>query len=157
MRKVIVTIICAALSFAASAQPSCKGQKEDFAQRIESEKIAFYTQALDLTPAEAKEFWPVYDAIEKEQRTLEKAVRESFKNLNSAIKEGKGDKETEALLDKYLKACDANVNLHARSIDKYKAVLPSAKVAKFFTAQENFRRHMFKNMRHGDGMQHKRK
>ena len=156
MKKIVAIIISVVFSLAATAQPSGKDHK-GFNRQIESEKIAFYTQAMDLTPEEAQAFWPVYNAIEKDQKALEKAVWESFRELNISISEAKGDREIEKALDKYLKANEANVNLHAKSLDKYKAILPPAKVAKFFTAQENFRRHMFKNVRGGENKPHNKK
>lgn len=136
-------IICAT----ASAQPSHKNCNGGHFQKIESEKIAYYTQAMDLTPEEAKAFWPVYDAIEKDQRQLNKKEGKAFMALQGAIHEGKGDEEISKLLEEYLSAKSANVNLHAANIERYKAVLPPSKVARLFTAQESFRRQMFNNLK----------
>lgn len=152
MKKIIISLAIAFLACAAAGaqQPAQKKGNHDWHQKIESEKIAYYTQAIDLTPEEAKLFWPVYDSIEKEQFTLQKAERKAFFALQEALKTGKSEAEIDALLKDYLKAGDANVDLHAKNVAKYQAVLPAAKVAKFFMAKENFRRHMFSSLKaHG--------
>ena len=149
MKKIIISIAVAFLACAAMSaqQPDQKKGNHDWHQKIESEKIAYYTQAIDLTPEEAKVFWPVFDSIEKEQFALQKAERKAFHALQEALKEGKGEAEIDALLNEYLKAGEANVDLHAKNVGRYKAVLPAAKVARFFTAKENFRRHMFSSLK----------
>lgn len=152
MKKIIISLAIAFLACAAAGaqQPAQKKGNHDWHQKIESEKIAYYTQAIDLTPEEAKLFWPVYDSIEKEQFALQKAERKAFFALQEALKTGKSEAEIDALLKDYLKAGDANVDLHAKNVAKYQAVLPAAKVAKFFMAKENFRRHMFSSLKaHG--------
>lgn len=152
MKKIIISLAIAFLACAAAGaqQPAQKKGNHDWHQKIESEKIAYYTQAIGLTPEEAKLFWPVYDSIEKEQFALQKAERKAFFALQEALKTGKSEAEIDALLKDYLKVGDANVDLHAKNVAKYQAVLPAAKVAKFFMAKENFRRHMFSSLKaHG--------
>lgn len=162
MKRILsIVMLACAVNLAASAQvqaqkPQKHGDKAEMAQRgkemiqrMESEKIAFYTQAIGLTPEEAKDFWPIYNSVETDQKELIKAEHDAFKALNAAIKEGKGEKEIETLLNAYVKASEANVNLHFKAAGSYKAVLDPVKVAKFFAAQERFRRQQFNNLRGG--------
>lgn len=44
--------------------------------RVESLRIAFITKKLDLSPDEAKGFWPVYDKYDEEMRKVIKEHRE---------------------------------------------------------------------------------
>lgn len=44
--------------------------------RVESLRIAFITKKLDLSPDEAKGFWPVYDKYDEEMRKTIKEHRE---------------------------------------------------------------------------------
>lgn len=143
-------MLACTVGLAASAQnqdPRRRGDRAEMAQRLESQKIAFYTEAIDLTPEEAKDFWPVYNAVEADQAELTRAERNAFKALNVALKEGKSDKEIDALLDVYIKASEANVNLHFKAAASYRSVLDPVKVARFFAAQERFRRQQFYNLR----------
>ena len=46
------------------APPASHQQKED---RIKSHKIAYLTEQLSLSPEEAQQFWPVYNAYANEE------------------------------------------------------------------------------------------
>ena len=41
-------------------------------ERMQSEKIAFFTAELNLSPEEAQVFWPVYNKLEAEKKELNK-------------------------------------------------------------------------------------
>ena len=129
------------IAAAAIAQPQgdrkdFRGAKPDF-EKIKAEKVAFITSEVGLTSKEAEAFWPIYNKVEEEQHALMKAEREAYKALSDAIAEGK---DTGALLDAYLKAKEANTNLHIRAAKDYKKVLSAEKVAKFYVCEEKFLR-----------------
>ena len=130
------------IALAAFAQPQAGGHrhmggKPDF-EKIKAEKVAFITEKVGLTSKEAEAFWPVYNKIEDQQQALNKAEREAYMALEKALNDGEGN--VDALLDTYLKAKEANVNLHVKGIKDYKKVLSAEKLAKFYTCDETFRR-----------------
>ena len=53
-------------------RPMTKQQRE----RLESFRIQFITKKLDLTPAEAEKFWPVYNEQKEASRNLMQAKKE---------------------------------------------------------------------------------
>lgn len=59
MKKIIVFGIVLCLSMAAWSQG--RGQHE----RVKAFKTGYLTQELDLSPAEAEKFWPIYNTYEK--------------------------------------------------------------------------------------------
>ena len=140
MKKLFILLLSLSIAALAFGQPQNQKKqgpgKPDF-ERIRAERVAFITSEVGLTAAEAEKFWPVYNKIDEEQRALRKAENQAAKALKKAIAEGQ---DTEALLDEYLKAKEANVNLHIRAADQYKMILPPEKVAKFFTCDEQFLR-----------------
>ena len=70
--------------------------------QIVSQKIAFFTKFLDLTPEEAQKFWPVYNACQQEMEKARKETRESAFTLSKALKEGdKTDEEIRSLAETY--------------------------------------------------------
>lgn len=71
MKKIllIVSFLCTAAMVTAqdvAEQQDISSKKQ---QDIEALKAAFITKELELTPDEAKEFWPVYNQYEKEMNT----------------------------------------------------------------------------------------
>lgn len=140
MKKLFTVLLAACIAAAAFAQPQGdfrnKGVKPDF-EKIKAEKVAFITSEVGLTSKEAEAFWPIYNKVEENQRELQKAEFEAGKALRKAIAEGQ---DTKALLDNYLKAKEANVNLQVRAAKDYKKVLSDEKVAKFYLCEEKFLR-----------------
>ena len=159
MKKTITIILLACtLCAAAAAQPRQNyrdktpegpADKAEMMQRMESEKIAFYTKAIGLKPEEAEDFWAVYNTVEEDQRALVKAEMDASLALNEAIKAKKSEADVAPLLDAYIKASGENVNLHFKAAPTYRKVLGSVKTAKFFAAQERFRREQSANLRSG--------
>ena len=117
-------------------------QKTDdgWKERVMSEKIAFLTMELNITPEEAQVFWPVYNKVEKEIDQARHDVIRSYKNLAEAIDAGKSSNEISTLLENYLQAKVTQDKLDNASAETYKGILPVEKVAKLFVAEEKFRR-----------------
>lgn len=124
-------------------------------ERMQSEKIAFFTAELNLSPEEAQVFWPVYNKLEAEKKELNKAVRTSYKALLEALNsETVTDKEIDKLLDDYLAAKQANKEAGKGDVKEFRKVLSSKKVAKLYVAEENFRRNQIHRMKGGAPGQH---
>ncbi len=150
MKKLFVALLAAGISVAAFAQPQGghRGHgKPDF-EKIKAEKVAFITSEVGLDAKEAESFWPVYNKIEEEQHALVRAERQAYKALSDAIAAGSG---IEAALDSYLKAKEANVNLHVKNAKDYKKILSADKVAKFYTCEEKFLRRQLGKLGGGRG------
>ena len=149
--KKIITIIAAAtailcFSTSASAHKRCG---EDWKEKMRSEKIAFLTTEIGLTPEEAQAFWPVYNQVEKDKDEAMHNVIKAYKELCKAIEDG--SKDVSALLDKYI-AAQAKMNEVENGVAaKYKAVLPVEKVAKLYVSEERFRRNHIRRLHGGEG------
>lgn len=141
-----VSVILLASSIKVSAQ---FGNKSDWKERMQSEKIAFLTMEIGLTPDEAQKFWPIYNQVSEE---LDKAMHETFASymeLEKALNENKADKEISKCLERYLDALESQDEIRNDSVEKYKKILPDKKVAKIFVAEEKFRRQHIRNLHHG--------
>ena len=86
----MATIAALCLSFNASAR---HGDGDKF----KSEKIAFITTELNLTPAEAEKFWPVYNQLSQEKKEALKTVIDAYKALEKAVKDKASDAEINKL------------------------------------------------------------
>ena len=106
-----------------------------------SEKIAFLTAEIGLTPEEGQVFWPVYNQISKEKDAAMHETFKKYKKLEEAIEAGRPEKELTVLLDEYLKAQDKSRNIEKGANEKLSKVLSVEKIAKLYIAEEHFRRH----------------
>ena len=145
--RIISVSILLAVSVAAFGQNNRMG---DFArqwqERIESEKIAFLTNEMSLTPKEAQTFWPIYNQAQKEQREAIEASMKTFGELDKALRDGKTGNEINALLEKYTKAIDSQ-DVSSKYLKEYLKVLPAEKVAKLFLGEEKFRQSQINRLR----------
>ena len=114
-----------------------------------SEKIAFLTLEVGLTPEEAQTFWPVYNKVEKEKYEALANVYRAYKELSKATEEGKTGKALSDLLDKYLAAQKEMNNVENGIAEQYKSVLPVEKVVKLYLAEEKFRRNSIRKLHDG--------
>lgn len=148
MKNFAIMAVLALLSFS-NIQAQQK-QKCNWQEKMMSEKIAFITMELQLTPEEAQVFWPVYNQINQKNKEAQKAMSKAYRAMVKAMEEGTvSDKELNALLDDYLAAKQAHKEAGKGDADQYRKVLPAKKVAKLYVAEENFRRHHIRNFKGG--------
>ena len=148
MKNFAIMAVLALLSFS-NIQAQQK-QKCNWQEKMMSEKIAFITMELQLTPEEAQVFWPVYNQINQKNKEAQKAMNKAYRAMVKALEEGTvSDKELNALLDDYLAAKQAHKEAGKGDADQYRKVLPAKKVAKLYVAEENFRRQHIRNFKGG--------
>ena len=87
---------------------------------MKAERVAYLTAAVNLTPAEAEKFWPVYNNMERERRASFGKVMKAYKALDEGIKAGKTEKEISVLLNNYVNAIK-----DSRSVGHWNAGKPS--------------------------------
>ncbi len=118
-------------------------------EEISAQKIAFFTQELNLTPQEAEKFWPVYNASWHARGKARKEIMRNLEKLNKALDENPPvpDAEIEALSDTYIKSFKKEGDLYISYFNDFKKVLPLRKAAKVFSAEEKFRVMLIKQLR----------
>lgn len=153
MRRIILFITAAAISFSAAAQPEPDKSACDVPEhpgpknmeQLESAKIGFFTSQMELTPEEAGKFWPVYNEYHKALCEARKATRDNYKAIKAmADKGGYSDVEMKRLLIKYTEECTKDDELEKLYLDEFLKILPVEKVAKMYIAEEEFRVKMIK-------------
>ena len=152
-----ILLILSVLMFSVSVSGAQDKGKKDWNDRWKAEKIAYLTDAMDLSSAEAEKFWPVYNKCECEKKRSFKAVIEAYKALDEALQNGKDDSEVKKLLDKYLDAQDFGKDIDRKYVAEYRKVLPDKKVAKLYVAEEAFRRQQIHKLNKNDNNKGERK
>ena len=138
-----------ALIFTSASANAHRCFEEDWKQKMMSEKIAFLTIEVGLTPEEAQAFWPVYNKVEKEKDEALFNVFKTYQELNKASEEGKTGKALSDLLDKYLDAQKKLNEIEDKVAEQYKSVLSVEKVVKLYIAEEKFRRNSIRKLHEG--------
>lgn len=105
---------------------------------IESVKIAFITQKLELTADESKRFWPVYNNYQQELQVLVKAKNERKRSL-------KGRSDDNDPVDE-LKIDSEILELRKRYREEFNKVLPKHKAALVFSTEREFRQELIEHL-----------
>jgi len=114
-------------------------RSDKFKEKIESRRIAFLSDKLDLTPSEAQDFWPVYNAFKEE---LSKC-RLDKKHLTS---DALSNEQSDGILEEYISKEQNAVNIKKSYIPKMKSILGSKRTLKVFVLDRKFKESMMKEL-----------
>ena len=130
------------------AMPALFSQdRASWRERIRSERVAFITEELSLTPAEAEKFWPVYNIYRDRKSDAQKDIRNAYRALNEADRNGS---VSESLIRDYVKALDSKSGIETEALKEYQKILPAEKIAKLYLAEEKFRMQQIHRLHHGN-------
>ncbi|OFX84368.1 MAG: hypothetical protein A2W99_01220 [Bacteroidetes bacterium GWF2_33_16] len=138
----IAIIVFASISGATKAQEN----KTDKEQQIKSQKIAFFTEKIGLTPAEAEKFWPVYNdywAIKNNIIAERKEKMSYFAENSNKMSQA----ELTEYADKYIKYEGQLAELLNEYHIKFKMILPIEKVMRIYQADYEFKTYLLKKIK----------
>ena len=127
--KYIYALAACCLMMAASAQP----QRSDRKENVEAMKIAFLTRHLNLTPAEAEKFWPVYNQYTDELSSIRKDRRQRFRDAREEYDQ-MDDKTAERLIDEEIASRQKELDVLKKYHQQFKSVIPVKKLARLYRA-----------------------
>jgi len=101
-------------------------------EAVQADKRPVVEKAMELTEAEARGFWPVYDAYQKDLGKIYDRRHKLIENYAEAYKQGPiPDAVARRLLAEALSIESAERSLKNGYIDKFSKVLPGAKVLRY--------------------------
>lgn len=134
--KKLILVTLAMIFFAGWSH--AQNDRAAFQKKLNSMRIAFITQELDLSADEAKAFWPIYDSYTAERRTLRKQKR------STTPKSGMTSVEAEEMIEGSFENDAKEIELKKKYYDQLKAVIPVEKVAKLSATEQEFRKRILK-------------
>ena len=117
-------------------------------EKIESQKIAFITNQLDLTSEEAQVFWPVYNEFSKEIKSLHNEKKENSKEIRKNI-ENMSDSEIAKVLEKIFVIEQKELDVKKKYNLKFQKILSTQKVAKLYRSEREFKKELLNRIRKG--------
>lgn len=137
MRKItfLFTLFLGLLPLLSWAQP------RNIQGRIESLRIAFFTEKLQLTPEESQNFWPLYN----EYQDKEKGIRKTYQNETSL--ELMSDAEAEKLIENHFILEEKLLELKKEYYGKLRKVLPVRKLALLSRIERQFKERLLEEWR----------
>lgn len=144
LEKLMGAIILAALPVILLSQPP----QAPFRERMEAAKVAYLTRSMNLSPQEARIFWPLYDAYTdkiKDQRRARIEQRNGPLDLESM-----SDAELNKFIDTRLDLAEATLKARKEFIGQLRKELSPRKAAMFIRAEDDFQREVVERLRPDD-------
>lgn len=145
MKHILAIAFLLYLPFLASAQ-----RGEGKSKEIEAYKNTYLKEKLELTPEEAKIFWPIYNSMQSEQRELRQERRKNMISFRKSTEiENLSDTEVESLINNELNFKQKDLNIDRKYYNKLKSSLPIKTVGKYYRAEQTFKRELLSRYREG--------
>jgi Spy/CpxP family protein refolding chaperone len=143
-RSAILMLAAALAAVPAFAQTKPAAASADTMQvlreKLKADKKLLIAANLDLTEAEGKKFWPVYEAYQKELNKLnDQTVMVLVDYAREFNAKTLTDAKASALLDRAVAVEDAELKAKRALLPKVRAVLPGIKAARYVQLENKIR------------------
>lgn len=143
MHKLLWSMICAVALL--SAPVHAQGTSEDMnmqilRDKIKADKKVVVAANMQLSDAEAKVFWPLYDEYQKDLKAINERLAKAILAYADAYNAGPvSDATAKKLLDESIAIDAAEVELRRGYAAKLTAAIPAAKAARYLQIESKIR------------------
>ena len=143
MKKLLCSIVCAAALLAAPAfaqNTSADMDMQILRDKIKADKKVLVASNMQLNDAEAKAFWPIYDAYQSDLSAINTRLGNAILAYSDAYKAGPlTDPTAQKFLDEAIAIDDAEAKLRKDYAAKLTAAIPAAKAARYLQIESKIR------------------
>src|SRR5262245_1720860 len=138
LAQTLVIALASLLALPAAAQT--EADMKILAETIRADKKLVIAANMQLTEEEAKGFWPVYDAYQKDLAGINQRLLGAIKRYADAYNKGAVSDETaKKLLNEAIGIEDAEVKLKRSYVPRLEKVIPGVKVARYMQIESKVR------------------
>jgi hypothetical protein len=142
MMKIAVIILAGLIGYAvpAVAQEMSDANMEILKQKLKADKKLLVAGNMELSDADAKKFWPIYDAYQKDLEQVNHKLGQTIKEYAEAFNKGPiPDDKAKKLLNDALSVEEQETKLKRSYAEKLEKVLPFSKVARYIQMETKIR------------------
>ena len=138
LAQVVLFAVATLLALPAVAQTA--SDMQILAQKIKADKKLVVAANMQLTEDEAKGFWPVYEAYQKDLQGINRRLLGAIKRYADAYNKGPVSDETaKKLINEAIAIEDAEVKLKRSYVPRLEKVIPGMKVARYSQIENKIR------------------
>ena len=109
-------------------------------EKIKADKKLLVATNMELTEAEAKNFWPIYEDYQKDLQKINERLIQALQSYAADYKnKSMTNEKAKKLTDEYLSIEQAEVKLKSSSVPKLSKALPATKVARYLQIENKIR------------------
>jgi hypothetical protein len=149
MKKITCVLLLAFASLTAAwAQPEqSPSNAEKRKEKVEALKRSYYSEKLELTPAEAEKFWPIYNDYAKKESELKKAGKGEKGDKKKGEVPTFTEKEALAEIDRVSMNKKNHIDLEAQFLKDSMPVLGPNRTMRLAKLDTEFQRELVKRMK----------
>jgi hypothetical protein len=137
---VIMVAVLVALGIPAAAQDKPADNMQIMRDKIKADKKLVVASNMELTEAEAKAFWPVYDQYQKDLMAINERIAKMIKSYADAYNaKSMTDDGAKKLTDEFVAIEKAEAAMKESYVPKLSKVLPPKKVARYLQIENKIR------------------
>jgi hypothetical protein len=148
MKKLFLISILTIFAVTVLVAQERRGPSPEMFEKIKAEKISFFTSKLDLTPAEAQAFWPVYNEFEKKRFDIQRQIHQ-FERMPDEKITSLSENEIEKMTDNYISSFEKEALLLKEYNKQFLKILPKKKVLMMYRTENEFRSHLIREYKRG--------
>lgn len=146
LASLALALLVAAAPVASYAQDTSTAADEQILlKQIQNDKRGVYARYLDLTEAQSKAFWPIYDQYEAETKKLDDRFLELI-NDYAAKYDTLTDAQAQVMLKDRLQIDKKRTDLRIKYCDKVAKVLPGKQALRFSQLDARIRNIQLRNL-----------
>ncbi len=134
MRKVLFILLVFGVQASSMAQTKEEMKR---AEKMESLRIAYLTQELDLSTDESQDFWPIYNEYHKELKKIREGMRRPENGLADV-----SEQEAAQLIEQRFNFETQKLALEKEFVQDLEGVISKRKTARLLMAEEKFKKEM---------------
>ncbi len=135
MKRVVIIIVALAVSFSGWAQtPTPNGNAKS---KLEAARIAMITERLNLSPAQAQKFWPLYNQFAQERRGLQHQALQARKGLDM---QNLTEEQSKTLIKAHQKFKQDKLDLENKYATRMNDVISARQIVALRKAEDDFRK-----------------
>jgi len=140
MKVVQIVLVALAASLALPSAAQTASDMQILADKVRADKKLVVAANMQLTDAEAKNFWPVYDAYQADLQKVNQQLGALIKNYANEYNKGAVSDETaKKLIGEMLAVEDAELKLKRSYVPRLQKVIPGVKVARYMQVENKIR------------------
>ena len=140
LRLLTAFTIVAALAAPAMAQTAGTSNMDILRQKLKADKKLVVAANMELTDAEAKGFWPVYDAYQKDLQSLNERLKKAILSYADAYNNRTlTDERAKQLADEAIAIDEKEIQMRKACAAKLASILPGKKAARYLQIENKVR------------------
>ena len=135
----VLVMVCV---FTVAAQDKPADDMQIVREKVRADKKLLVAENMQLTEAEAKAFWPVYDQYQDELFLLRSRTVKLINDFAGAY-EKMSNETAKKLMDEYMTIESLGPKLRQTYLPKFRKVLPEAKVVRYYQIENKIQAALF--------------